>query len=140
MAEFKLGRIKFVYQGNWQASTSYVVDDVITNGGKTYICVIAHTSSALFATDVAGGLGVTKWNLMSDGQAWRGSWANAALYNPGDLIQYGSTIYQCTIAHTSVASTLSITATGLAVTGGTATLNFAVQTSGIPFVVGQTIP
>ena len=139
MAEFKLGRIKFVYQGNWQASTSYVVDDVITNGGKTYICVIAHTSSALFATDVAGGLGVTKWNLMSDGQAWRGSWANAALYNPGDLIQYGSTIYQCTIAHTSVASTLSITATGLAVTGGTATLNFAAQTSGIPFVVGQTI-
>ena len=35
MAEFKLGRIKFVYQGAWQTGQSYVVDDVITVGGKT---------------------------------------------------------------------------------------------------------
>jgi len=139
MAEFKLGRIKFVYQGTWTTSTTYVVDDVVTNGGKTYICVLAHTSSALFATDLAGGAGTTKWNLIADGQSWKGTWGNSTLYNPGDLVEYGSTIYQCTTANTSVASTLTITATGLALSSGTATLTFANQTSGIPFVVGQQI-
>jgi len=140
MAEFKLGRIKFVYQGAWQANYAYVVDDVVTNGGKTYICVIANTSSSLFATDLAGPAGTTKWNLIADGQSWRGTWSNATLYNPGDLVVYGGTVYQCTTANTSVASTLTLTATSLTTNGsGTATLTYATQANGAPFVVGQTI-
>ena len=140
MAQFKLGRIKFVYQGAWQAGYSYVVDDVVTNGGKTYICVIANTSSAAFATDLAGGVGVTKWNLIADGQSWKGTWTNSTLYNAGDLAQYGGIVYQCTVSNTSVASTLTITATGLTTNGsGTATLTYATQSGGAPFVVGQTI-
>ena len=53
MAEYKLGRIKFVYQGTWTTGTSYVVDDVVTVGGKTYICTVSNTASATFATDLA---------------------------------------------------------------------------------------
>ena len=40
MAEFKLGRIRFVWKGTWTPSVSYLIDDVISNGGKSYICVV----------------------------------------------------------------------------------------------------
>ena len=39
MAEFKLGRIRFVWQGDWAAQTAYVADDVVSFGGKSYICI-----------------------------------------------------------------------------------------------------
>ena len=32
MAEFKLGRIKFVWKGSWATTTTYYVDDVIRYG------------------------------------------------------------------------------------------------------------
>jgi len=104
MAEFKLGRIKFVYQGTWAQNHSYAIDDVVTNGGKTYICVISHTSTNAvsgFATDLAGGAGVTKWNLISDGTTWRNTWAGATYYNLGDIVVWGATVYVCKTAHTS---------------------------------------
>ena len=104
MAEFKLGRIKFVYQGTWTANRNYSVDDVVTNGGKTYICVIGHTSTnttAGFATDLAGGVGITKWNLIADGTTWRNNWASTTYYNLGDIVLWGGTVYVCKTAHTS---------------------------------------
>jgi hypothetical protein len=104
MAEFKLGRIKFVYQGSWTQNRGYVVDDVVTNGGKTYICVISHTSTnsaSGFATDVAGIPGVTKWNLIADGSTWRNTWAATTYYNLGDIVLWGGIVYICKTAHTS---------------------------------------
>ena len=103
MAEFKLGRIKFVYQGTWTTSRNYLVDDIVTNGGKTYICVISHASSAAFATDLAGGVGITKWNLIADGTTWRNNWAATTYYNLGDIVIWGGTVYICKTAHTSQA-------------------------------------
>ena len=102
MAEFKLGRIRFVWQGPWAATTSYLVDDVVSRGGKSYICVINHTSSAAFATDFTAI--PSKWNLVADGQTWRANWATSTLYNIGDLVKYGGIVYQCKTAHTSNAS------------------------------------
>jgi len=141
MAEFKLGRIKFVYQGAWAQNRSYVVDDVITNSGKTYICVISHTSTNAttgFTTDSTGGAGITKWNLIADGTTWRNSWAAATYYNLGDMVLYGGIVYLCKTAHTSATSTASITATGLTVSSGTATLTYSTQAVQ-PFLVGATI-
>jgi hypothetical protein len=57
MAEFKLGRIKFVYQGTRAASVQYVIDDL-----------------------------VAKWNLMADGTKWRNAWATTTYYNLGDVV------------------------------------------------------
>jgi hypothetical protein len=101
MAEFKLGRIKFVYQGTWTTSRGYLVDDIVTNGGKTYICVLSHTSSSTFATDLAGGVGITKWNLIADGTTWRNDWAATTYYNLGDIVLWGGIVYVCKTAHTS---------------------------------------
>ena len=107
MAEYVLGRIKFVYQGTWTTGTGYVVDDVVTVGGKTWICVLSHTASALFATDQLAA--PTKWNLVADGQTWRSTWATSTLYNVGDLVKYYGIVYQCNTAHTSAGtSTLGL--------------------------------
>jgi hypothetical protein len=134
MAEYKLGRIKFVYQGTWTTSTAYVVDDVVTVGGKTYICTVSNTAAATFAADLASNY----WNKFADGNNWRGAWANGTFYNPGDLVQYGGTIYNANTGHTSTASTALIVATGFTVSGGTATLTYATQAVQ-PFLVGATI-
>ena len=101
MAEFKLGRIKFVYQGAWTTGNAYVVDDVVTVGGKTYICVISHTASALFASDLTGGVGITKWNLIADGSQWKGNWSPTTYYNLNDMVLWGGIVYICKTAHTS---------------------------------------
>ena len=136
MAEFKLGRIKFVYQGTWAPSTSYVVDDVVTVGGKTYICVISNTSSSLFTTDLNN---ITPyWNLVADGSQWKGTWTNGTYYQLGDQVQYGGIVYQCNTAHTSASSTATITATAFTVSSGTATLTYSAQIVQ-PFLVGSTI-
>ena len=56
MADFKLGRIKFKWRGDWATSTAYVVDDIVKYGGNSYVVVTNHTSqssSANFYTDIA---------------------------------------------------------------------------------------
>jgi len=102
MAEFKLGRIKFVWQGNWSASTTYVKDDVLRYGGQTYMCVLGHTATSNFYTDLSSG----NWQLVSDGSTWTGAWAISTYYKLRDVISYGGRLYICNTPHTSAATTL----------------------------------
>jgi len=136
MAEFKLGRIKFVYQGAWTTGTAYVVDDVITVGGKSYICVVSHTASALFSTDLNNN--PPYWNIVSDGQRWTGNWANSTYYNLGDQVLYGGNVYFASTAHTSASATATLTATAASADGTTATITFANQVVQ-PYLVGASI-
>ena len=46
MATINLGRIKPVFQGAYNAGTAYVVDDIVTSGGETFICILASTGNA----------------------------------------------------------------------------------------------
>ena len=46
MATINLGRIKPVFQGAYKASTAYVVDDIVTFGGESFICILASTGNA----------------------------------------------------------------------------------------------
>lgn len=52
VAAMGLGQVK----GEWTATTVYALSDVVTNGGFSYRCILAHTSSSEFATDLP-----TKW-------------------------------------------------------------------------------
>ncbi len=102
MAEFKLGRIRFVWKGEWSAGTTYVKDDVVRFGGKTYLCQLGHVANSNFNTDLD--IVPTKWNLFSDGQQWRDEWTTSTVYEEGDLVKYGASIYLCTNGHTSAAT------------------------------------
>jgi hypothetical protein len=105
MAEFKLGRIRFVWKGNWAAATTYYIDDVIRYGARTYICAVGHTSAADFNTDLE--YSPTKWNQMSDGQSWTGDWNISTFYKINDVVKYGGLLYICNDSHTSAATTVS---------------------------------
>ena len=98
MAEFKLGRIRFVWKGAWATGTVYYKDDIIRQGGRTYFCNVGHTSSALFSTD-----DTAKWQLFTDGSAWNGSWTTNYLYKQNDIVKYGGQLYICNTSHTSSA-------------------------------------
>jgi len=98
MAEFKLGRIRFVWKGAWASNIVYFKDDIVRHGGRVYFCANGHTSSADFATDES-----TKWNLFTDGIQWQGAWTSGNYYKQNDLVKYGGYLYVCNTAHTSEA-------------------------------------
>jgi hypothetical protein len=54
------------FQGNWAASTAYVVRDIIkdTNNNNIYICKTAHTSSG--SVPISTNTDVAKWDLLVD--------------------------------------------------------------------------
>ena len=99
MAEFKLGRLRFVWKNDWATSTVYYQDDVVQYAGKLYICVLGHTSASDFYAD----FDVTppKWNLVSEGQTWKGEWQPQVKYVYSDIVRYGGSLYIAQAVHTS---------------------------------------
>lgn len=101
MAEFKLGRIRFVWKNDWATGKQYYQDDVVAFGGKVYICITGHISSASFFSDFD--ISPPKWNLVSDGQTWKGDWQPQVYYVYSDIVRYGGRLYICQNPHTSAA-------------------------------------
>jgi len=104
MAEFKLGRIRFIWKGTWTTGTQYVRDDIVSYGGKTFIAILAHTSQADLETDLNDVQ--PKWEQFGDGLAWRGAWAVATYYKVNDIVKNGGFLYICNTGHTSNADAL----------------------------------
>ena len=95
MAEFKLGRIRFIWKGAWVTGTEYLKDDVIRYGGRTYVCTVGHTSTSNFYDDE------TNWNKFSDGQEWKNDWTTGTFYKENDIVAYGGILYICNEGHTA---------------------------------------
>jgi hypothetical protein len=103
MADFKLGRIKFKWRGDWATSTAYLVDDIVKYGGNTYVVVENHTSQSTspdFYTDLTAG----KYQLHTEGLYFKGDWAGSTHYKLNDLVKYGAFQYRTTTQHTSTST------------------------------------
>ena len=74
MAQVNIGAIKFNWKGPYNNGTAYVVDDVVSSGGSSYVCILASTGNA-----VSNG---TYWQIMSS------AGTNG---NDADLLNIGST-------------------------------------------------
>ena len=98
MAEFKLGRLKFVWKGAWASAATYVKDDIIRFGGKSYVCVQGHVADTDFYEDVDTN---NYWEVMNDGLAWTGEWDTQTEYKLNDIVRLGGKSYICVIQHTS---------------------------------------
>ena len=59
MATINLGAIKFNWKGPYNNSTTYAVDDVVSSGGSSYVCILASTGNA-----VSNG---TYWQVLAEG-------------------------------------------------------------------------
>ena len=95
MAEFKLGRIRFIWKGAWTSAKEYFKDDVIRYGGRTYIVQTGHISGNSFDAQISN------FNLLADGTEWKGTWALSTVYKPNDVVKYGGLLYIANTGHTS---------------------------------------
>ena len=110
MADFKLGRIRYKWQGAWTPARDYIPDDIIEYHGKSYVCLVQHTSAADFYTDInflnndIPPAAEPKWLLMMDGYVWEGNWETNTYYVKGNIIKYAANVYQCVEPHTSASN------------------------------------
>ena len=74
MAEINLGAIRFNWKGAYAGGTAYVVDDVVSYLGSSYVCILASTGNV-----PTNG---TYWNLMAQG----GTGASSTLTTQGDIL------------------------------------------------------
>src|SRR5210317_1438727 len=106
MADFKLGRIKFKWRGDWATSTAYLIDDIVKYGGNTYVCITNHTSAAAETGFYDGypdsSTNLAYWQLQSESLFFKGVYSGASVfYKLNDLVRYGQRLYRCTDAFTS---------------------------------------
>ena len=104
MADFRLGRLKFNWKGDWAVSTAYVIDDIVKYGGNTYVCTTNHTSASSEVQFYSADL--TKWSLHTEGIVNKGDWTSSYWYKINDVVKYGNTQFICILGHTSGADIL----------------------------------
>jgi hypothetical protein len=108
MAEFKLDRFKYTWKGDWETGAIYERDDIVRVNGRSYVCVVGHTASDKFETDLNAILPDSdppqpqpKWIVMTRGKSFLGNWETGNDYNLGDLVLYDGTVWECIVDHTS---------------------------------------
>ena len=77
MATINLGAIKFNWKGPYNNGTTYAVDDVVSSGGSSYVCILASTGNA-----VSNG---TYWQIMSSAGT-NGTDLTSTLTTQGDIV------------------------------------------------------
>jgi hypothetical protein len=70
--------------GEWATSISYFINDVVSHGGNTYICIVRHAST-VFANDLASNY----WTKFNSGIRTRGTWAASTSYFVNDIVTTG---------------------------------------------------
>jgi len=76
MATLNLGRIKPVFRGAYSGSTAYVVDDIVTSSGSSYICIQAHGAGTQAVNQTA------YWTQMAAG----GTDVGTTITTQGDIL------------------------------------------------------
>ena len=60
MATINVGKLRVNWRGAYNNATAYEVNDAVSSGGNSYICILASTGNAVTNT--------TYWNVMAEGQ------------------------------------------------------------------------
>ena len=100
MADFKLGRIKFKWRGDWATSTAYLIDDIVKYGGNTYVAIQNFTSDNSIPNFYTGPY-TDYWSLHTEGLFFKGDWVGSTFYRLNDLVKFGAFQYRCILQHTS---------------------------------------
>ena len=81
MATINLGAIKFNWKGAYNSGTTYAVDDVVSSGGNSYVCIQAHSNQAV-------GNATAYWNIMSSAgtNGTNGTDVGTTLTTQGDIL------------------------------------------------------
>jgi len=88
-------------RGDWTASTSYQIGDVIRRQGQLYIAKRDVTLTDTDFIDDGSTINTEDWELMIPGSKWQGQWDAFRSYVIGDLILWRSGTYRCIAKHVS---------------------------------------
>ena len=80
MATLNLGRIKPVFKGAYSGGTAYVIDDIVTHGNESFICIQAHGAGTQAVTVTA------YWSVMAS----TGTDLTTTLTTAGDIVYKGA--------------------------------------------------
>ena len=83
------------FSGTWNANTDYKIGDLVRRGGNLYTALtdtVNDGSSLDYLDD-------SNWELVTQGQNFRGSWAADAIYSVNDLVIYLGSTYAANIEH-----------------------------------------
>lgn len=91
------------YQGNWNASQRYRLNDVVKYGSYTYVCSVYHTSTESFDP--------SKWQIFCPGLEFETNWNSVTVYNPGDIVLNGGYLFVSTSTNVNSRPTFDQSAT-----------------------------
>lgn len=78
-----------IWRGAWATATAYALGDRVSNAGSSYYATVAHTSAALFSTD----LSALKWGILAEkGAAGAGTGDMLAANNGSDFVNKPATV------------------------------------------------
>lgn len=86
----------------WDSGTTYKVDDVVTSGGGTYVCILEHSNQVppngtyWIAIAEKGDTG-----LQGDSLSWQGAWDSGTTYSALELVSHSGSVYLCILASTN---------------------------------------
>jgi len=109
MAEFKISRFRYTWQGDWDSnSVDYNRDDVVYHNGSAWVCIRQHTSNVFDDAQTYTAPGNTDptpaWIKMAEGRKWAGAWASAQRYDLDSLVVVGGNLYLCIASHVSASN------------------------------------
>lgn len=143
MQTIDLGKLRFAFRGQWNAGTTYEINDCAAYGGNVYVYASILNTAGNLPTDT------TYWQLMLQGVNFRGSWSAAAAYRIGDLVEYGGVSYLSRDDNTNQAPSSSsphwaVLAEGFRWMGAFSTAtnydrNDIVQYGGVSYIAGADI-
>ena len=87
------------FAGTWSALIDYKIGDLVRRGGNLYIATADTTNDGSSIDYLDAG----NWELVSTGQAWRGSWYENQTYSVNDLVVYLGSTYKCNFEHLATA-------------------------------------
>jgi len=88
------------WKGPWEQFKRYALDNIVIFGGVVYKCNEEHLSASIIDPDI------DKWDVYAESKTWKSEWTSNTTYGPGDIVNYGGSAYECTIAHVSAATDL----------------------------------
>lgn len=90
-----LGKLRFLYREGYSSSTTYSYNDVVKNGGNSYVYINGAAASGKSCTDTA------YWSPLVDGMSASGAWSSSTAYGINDLVKHGGVYYRATDANTN---------------------------------------
>jgi len=89
------------WKGVWQQFTQYALDNIVIFGGVVYKCNEQHLSGSIIDPDI------DKWDVYAESKTWASEWTSSTTYGPGDIVNYGGSVYECIVSHVSADTDLA---------------------------------